>query len=379
MKIAFSPYQSNDIPAVKRFNQRLRDTNSNFSFSESNVSSAFPKDGQAKLYNEYFLAKDENGEVRGAYYFQNEEYYINGQYTEIGFWSYPLSEGVINKRYTHVGASMVRDLEQRRKLVFVLGMRGFQYLLPKMLKINGWYMYLVPFYFFIVDVRSFFNEFEYLNTLRKSFIKKIILDIVRFSGLLNIFTFLIKIYSTVYRFLSFRKYSGVNVENVDEFSSFADELWEKNKDCYSVLAKRDSDFLNKIYPKTVPQFRKLKITKKGICIGWVILLCAKMKDDKYFGNLTVGTLVDAFSNPADAELLIYKSLEYLRELNADLIIANHANVKWGRYFVKNGFIKGPSNFIFACSKGIKEFYPSDIDFGNSFIMRGDGEGPTHFL
>lgn len=377
MKITFSPYQNNDIPAVKRFNQRFRDANSDFIFSESNVSSEFPKDGQTKLHCEYFLAKDETGEVRGAYYVKNEEYYINGKNVEIVYWQYPLSEGVIDKKYTHVGASILHDLEQRRKLVFVLGLGGFQHPIARMLKIRGWYMYVVPFYFLIINARAFFSEFEYLNALKKSLGPKVILGVVKFFGLLHFFIFLTRIYSTIYRFINFKRYNGIKVEIVEEFSLFADELWEKNKNCYSIVAKRDSAFLNKVYPKTVLKFHRLKIMQKEICIGWTVLLCTKMENDKYFGNLKVGTLVDAFSKPEYSEVLINKSVEYLRKLNADLIVTNHANINWGTRFIKNGFIKGPSNFIFACSKGIEEFYKNDVDFENGFLMRGDGEGPSH--
>lgn len=377
MVITFSSYSISDIPAVKRLNQRFKDANSDLTFPETNISSVFPKEGEVKLYIEYFLAKDENGEVRGGYFFKNQEFYINGKDVEIVFMQWPLSEGVINAEYKHVGGLIIKDMEQRRKIVYSLGMGGFEYPLPKRLKKNGWYMYLLPFYFFIVKPGAFLNEFEYIKTLRKSAIKNIIINIVRLFGLLYIFVFFTRIYTAIFRLIRLKKYRDINIEVIEEFSSFADELWEKNKDYYSIIAKRDSSILNRLYLKTELKFRKLKINKNENCIGWVVLLCTKMYNDKYFGNLKLGSVIDGFSNPEHSDLLLYKSIEYLKKSRADLIIANHANVRWGKHFKRNGFIKGPSNFILASSKGLKEYFENDIDFENSFLMRGDGDGPIH--
>jgi hypothetical protein len=172
-----------------------------------------------------------------------------------------------------------------------------------------------------------------------------------------------------------RKYKGVSSELAEEFSDFADDLWQQNKDFYSIVALRDQHLLNQIYPKTSPEFHRLKISKNGVCIGWVVMLCTQMSNDKYFGNLKLGTLIDAFSAPHDAELLIHEAVKYLKKQNAGLIVVNHTHLIWGKHFQKNGFLKGPSNFIFGISKRIKEYYPGKIDFENSFLMRGDGDGP----
>ena len=80
----------------------------------------------------------------------------------------PISEGVIDSNYKAVGRKIFEDMEERRKLVFVLGMGGFQYPLPHRLMKLGYQMYLVPFYFFITKPRAFLNDFEYINTLKKS-------------------------------------------------------------------------------------------------------------------------------------------------------------------------------------------------------------------
>lgn len=377
MEITFTLFDSKDIPAVERFNQRFKDVDGYFSFSEKDISRIYQKNDHTKLFFEFFLAKDKKGEVRGGYYFKNQEFFLNKELIEIVFMQLPLSEGMIDNNYKHVGPMIFEDMEKRRKLVFVLGMGGFQYPLPKRLKKNGWFMYLVPFCFFINRPRVFLRDFEYINTLKKSFTKKILINFIKIFGLLRLFTGLQRAYNAIYRFLKFKKYQGVRAEIIEEFSAFADKLWKDNKDFYSIVAKRDQYVLNQLYSKTSPKFHRLKITKNNICIGWTVLLCTKMEHDKYFGNLKLGSIIDAFSKPEHAELLIHQSVNYLKKLNADLIVVNQANQNWCRHFRKNGFIKGPSNFIFGISKRIKEYYKDDIDFENSFIMRGDGDGPIN--
>ncbi len=375
MEINFSKFTADDIPAVNRFNQRLEDAGSDLLFFEKYISRVYQKNEHTRLYFEFFVAKDQQGEVRGGYYFKNQEFCIDKQPEEIVFMQLPISEGVIDSNYKQLGRMIFEDMEARRKLVFVLGMGGFQYPLPNRLKKLGYEMYLVPFYFYITKPRAFLNDFEYINTLKRSLPKKIAINIVKIFGLLYMVKGVISLYTAAYRLIRFRKYKGVNTEIVDDFSDFADELWEQNKDFYSIVAKRDQHLLNQLYPKTSPQFHRLKVSRKGVCIGWVVMLCTQMSNDKYFGNLKLGTLIDAFSDPGNAELLIYEAVKHLKKQNAGLIVVNHTHLKWGKHFRRNGFLKGPSNFIFGISKRIKEYYPGKIDFENSFLMRGDGDGP----
>ena len=377
MKITISPYEPEDILSVKRFNQRLNDANEHYLFPENNISKKFPKTQNPTLYQEYFLAKDDEGEVRGGYSFINQEFNINNQLIEVSFLKLPLSEGIINKKYINTGALIIEDVQKRKELIFALGMGGFENPLPKMLKRIGWSMYTVPFYFYIINQNKFLNEFEYLKALKKSFLKNLILTIIKYVGGLYFLKMLIFLYTTCYRMLNFKKFNNIKIEVFFFFLLFADELWVQNKNYYSFSAKRDSEALNILYPKEMSKFSKLKIIKNGTCIGWVVLIITKMEHDKFFGNLRLATIVDAFSKPIYSDIVIYESVKYCIKNNADLIVSNNSNINWGKQYFNNGFIKGPSNFILALSKKFKRLFNNQVDFENSFIMRGDGDGPIN--
>lgn len=377
MELKVTSFETSDIPAVRRFNQRFRDAASEFSFPENNISPLYSKDPNTKLFFEYYLVKDENGEVRGGYYFKNQEFYLNNALSEIVFMRMPLSEGVINRQYKDAGSLIFRDMEQKRKVVFALGMGGFQYPLPKKLISLGWYMYEVPFFFHIVNQGAFLNDFEYLKKFKRTPLRKFLFFLIKIFGILYFLTALKKLQSSVHKLFRNSTFAGIKTEIIEEFTSFADELWENHKDEYSIIAKRDSHVLNKLYPKTDARFHKLKITRRGKTVGWTVLLCTKMQQDKYFGNLHLGSVIDAFSKSEDAGLLLHESVKFLRKMKADLIVSNHANINWGRHYRQNGFLKGPSNFILASSRGLKDFFRGDVDFKNSFLMRGDGDGPIN--
>lgn len=377
MNISISKYEEADIPAVKRFNKRFKDAEGHFIFPESNICKEFPKDNSSRFFSEYFLAKDESGEVRGGYIFRNQEFNIKTNIVEIVFLKLPLSEAVIDNKYSLVGPMIIQDLQARNRHVFALGMGGFQYALPKILKKIGWYMYLVPFYFYISNPKKFLSDFEYINKLKTTLSKRILFNTVKKTRLLDLFVAGLNLVSALRRLLLVNNYRNIRQECVTEFSSFADEIWEANKNYYSFVGKRDSTILNKLYPKEISKFHRIKISKNEKCIGWTVVICTKMNNDQYFGNLNVGTIVDSFSNPEYADILINESTRFLKEQNADLIISNNSNLKYGKAFIKCGFLKGPSNFILALSKGFKDFFDKEVDFGNSFIMRGDGDGPIN--
>lgn len=376
MEIKIGPYEKEDDPAVSRFNQRMQQGGEHYAFSEQFISRMFQRTEHCNLHQELFLAKDEQGEVRGGYYFKYQDFTINGQDTTIADIQLPLSEGIIDKTYNAIGVQLIQDALQRQRYIFGLGMGGFQYPLPKMFKRIGWFLYLVPFYFYIVHAGAFLRDFEVVRKMKKSSrSKNVLIGLVSAFKILHILVFFIRLHSFLYTL--FRIGKKVKSESFVEFADFADTLWEENKTHYSIVAKRDQHVLNTLYPASNDKFHRLKVLKNGTCVGWVVMLCTQMEQDKYFGNLKLGTIVDTFCSPQNFKIIVTESVKYLKRLNVDLIICNHSNVICGKHFRRFGFLKGPSNYIFAISRGFKGFFKDHVDFENSLIMRGDGDGPIN--
>jgi hypothetical protein len=94
--------------------------------------------------------------------------------------------------------------------------------------------------------------------------------------------------------------------------------------------------------------------------------------------MRLGSLVDGFCAPADADRLIHCAREYLERDGADLIVSNQAHTAWCRGLRRSGFLRGPSNYIFASSSElIKLLCACGVGNADIHVTRGDGDGPIH--
>jgi hypothetical protein len=108
------------------------------------------------------------------------------------------------------------------------------------------------------------------------------------------------------------------------------------------------------------------------------MLDTQMKNNKYFGDLRLGSIADCLAAPKNAQVVIQAASQFLQERGVDLIVCNHSNSAWNAALKGNGFLAGPSNFILAASKPLAERIGSfDSNKNQLFFMRGDGDGPVN--
>ncbi len=379
METLIIPYRSGDVPGVKRFNQRLKSSGDNHSFPESHISERFPDDGKSPIYQRFYIVKDNDGEVRGGYFFRHQEFYINKTDIELVDLQLPLSEGIIDQKYAHIGIQILQDAQERARYIFGLGMGGMQYPLPKLLKKSGWHLFTIPFYFYIVDPSAFLSDMTVIKDLVNSRFRKMVFVLTKKLKLLSLIMMLIRTYLALKNIFFQLSSPEIKVESLNKFESSADLLWEKYKSNYSIVAKRSSSVLNILYPPEDIRYKKLIISQKGVVIGWMVLVVKKMERDRFFGNIRVGTIVDSFSHPDKYKNIVSSATRFLRNEGVQLIITNNSNKKCGKHLKTNGYFRGPSNYILALSKKISELFENDIDFENSLFMRGDGDGPINLI
>jgi len=145
-----------------------------------------------------------------------------------------------------------------------------------------------------------------------------------------------------------------------------------------MIAVRDSASLNRLYPKILPRLKRLRIVRKGHCLGWASILRTQMQNDRHFGNLCVGTIVDCLSRPDDADLVIASASKFLERSNVDLIVSNQLHQQWQPAFDNAGFLSARSNFVLATSPELTKLLdPVTQNITRTHINRGDGDGPIH--
>jgi hypothetical protein len=370
LPIRIQPYTPEFTDSVAEFNRRMAPANVSFQVPENGSSAWLPKIEGRDIYQEIFLAI-ENGFVRGAYTFKHQEFSIGGRVRSVGACQMPISEGILDKRYSLVGPKIVNDALRREPLSYGLGMGDRNGAIVKVLVAMGWHLGEVPFYFRICNAFRFFRNIEHL---RKSIWKKLALNVLSFSG---IGWLVVKVLNVALRPNRLR-YDSCWTEQVVEFSGWATDLWRDCHHRYAMAGVRDARVLNILYPAENSRFIRLRVVDSGRVVGWAVVLDTRMSGNKYFGNLRVGSIIDCLAPPEDAHKVTFMAAQVLERRGVDLVISNQSHAAWGAAFRHAGFLRGPSNYLFLTSVPLTKLL-EQIDPENTGVhmTRGDGDGPIH--
>jgi hypothetical protein len=373
LSIVIQSYRPEHEPSVEQFNQRLQSAGAeaDLVFYERAVPRWLPPAANPALYNEFFLALD-NGIVRGGYALKHQMFsFADGSIREVGYYHHPLSEGIVNRAHAIVGSLLLRDAMQRSPLLYCLGMGGYERPLPKMLVRLGWGHCLIPFYFQIVHPARFLKQ---MQALRTSAGRRLLMDVAAYSGLGWAI-------SGTLQFLQRLRapHSDVcQIDVIDEFGPWADELWQRSKDAYTLCAVRDSTTLRSLYPAGDHHFSRMRVRQHGKDIGWAVV--GERRRDQKYGSLRVGSIIDCWASPEDALPVIRAATEELEKTGVDLIVSNQSHAAWCGAMQAAGFLKAESNFIFAASKPLAELlHPFEETRSRIHFTRADGDGlPRNF-
>jgi len=101
-------------------------------------------------------------------------------------------------------------------------------------------------------------------------------------------------------------------------------------------------------------FLCIRINRASGFIGWAVLLDTQMRDNKYFGNMRLGSIVDCLALPKSALAVMQAATQFLEQRGVDLIISNQSHHAWGGALKSSGFLETRSNFIFGASRPLAE-------------------------
>ena len=339
-------------------------------FSESSIPRWLPPTPCSQVLNEFFVST-EGSAVRGAYALKHEQVYVRGKGVHrIACYHHSLSEGIVDRSYTSVGVLLARDALVREPLLYALGMGGSDRPIARMLKALGFTLIEVPFYFRVIRPRKFLSEIEALRQRRG---RALVMDLAALTGAGWL---AIKGAQTL---SSLRSRPGSFVaEEVDEFSSWADDLWNDAKDSVSMAAVRDAQTLRTLYPSSDRGLTRVRLSQGGKAIGWAVV--GERRKDRKFGDMRVGSVVDCWALPENRGATVRAAVQALERRGVDLIVTNQAHHLWCRAFATSGFLKGPSTFVMALSKKLTELLqPLQKDQPLLHITRADGDGlPRNF-
>lgn len=380
MAIVIQPYREQHESAVQEFNRRLQASASepNLMFSETSAPRWLPPAENSPVWNEFYVAIDGSSEkpsVRGAYALKQESLFVRGKgLHRIACYHHPLSEGVVDRAFTSVGMLLARDALARQPYLYALGMGGAETPIARMLKALGFSLTAIPFYFRVVHPAKFLRE---MHALREKNWRAMLMD---FAALTGTGWLAIK---AAQAFASSRSgTANLSVEEISEFSDWTDELWDLAKEKVSAATVRDARTLRLLYPPNatskIASSKRLRVNRNGSVIGWAIV-GIRRKDAK-FGSMRVGSIVDCWAMPENATAVIRAATRDLENDHVDLIVSNQSHQVWCGALEQSGFLKGPTNFVFAASKKLTELLqPLEENRESLHITRADGDGlPVNF-
>ena len=366
MKI--EPYGETHVAEVKAFNRRMRDKGSDQRIAEHPIPEWLPPAASETLYQEYFVAVDKNG-VHGGYILKHQCFWLDGEEVRTADYRYPLSEGIIDSRYGMVGLLTVKNAMRRQPLAFGLGMGSRQAPVARLLKTVKWQMADCPFFFRICRPQRFLRGVVHL---RRSPWRRRALDLLAWTGVGSIGILAVQ--------AARRSATDPDARGgtVHEFGPWADETWERAREEYRFIAVRTAHELNRLYPKTDSRFHRILIRRKKDVVGWAVVLDTAMKDHKQFGNLRVGSIVDCLAIPGAEAAVVSATTNKLARRGVDVIVTNQLHRSWCSAFRNNGYLSGPSNFIFTAAPKLAErLEPLSENASLVHMTRGDGDGPIN--
>ena len=366
--IRIRPYLADLEPAVQEFNARLAARGVTYRFPETHLSPWLPAIPGRSVTQEYYLAVDGTNAVRGAYILKHQPFQIGPACIPVGFYHLPLSEGLIDPRYGLLGVQLLADALKRQPDMFVLGIGSFEEPLARMLQSLGWQLRPVPFYFKVLRPFRFARHIQHL---RSSSARGLLFDAAAFTG--GAWAAV-----SILQFRPHRWRAQVSSGIVERFDGWADDLWHRVRAHYSFVGARDSVTLNTLYSPGSGRFIRVKVTRDGRALGWVVVLDTQMRNHRYFGDLRVGTIVDCLAEPGSERAVMQQGTDVLAELGGDLIVSNQSARSWGDALRSLGFLQGPSGFLFGTSRSLsRRLGSSEASFPRMHLTRGDGDGPIN--
>src|SRR5271169_4622904 len=361
----FVPFEQDHISAVEAFNRRLIDGHAATDFLLPTVLGRIPSAPDDPIRWTQYVILD-GGEVRGGVLAMDQPGWVNGHAVRAVNFQSPLSEGIVNSKYSNVAVQMVKFMQKQSEAVFLVGMGSADRPLPRLLAASGWLVRSIPFLFRVHRTGNFLRE---LPMLRTSPAKRIASQAARLTGLGAVGLTVMQ---------RRRNTENGSIRQVSDWGDWADEIWQRCRDNCSFAVQRDRSTLERLYPASDLRTKILLIERGTKIVGWSVCYNAVLANHRHFGNLRLCSILDCM---ADLDAMASAAILTDREMAsqaADVVVVNHSHAAWVQAFRLAGFLAGPSNYLLATSKRLTALVRSEQKGKERMhVTRGDGDGRIH--
>ena len=376
--LQFVPLTQNLIRSCEEFNKRLHQAGTDLHFAcpanrDRGESPPVP------MEVDRFVGVDSDGQVHGAYLLRWQFLWLRGQQFFGASGGYPISEGVIDKRFTMVGVIVLRDAIKRCSDLYFLGAGGRGGNVFRVAQHYGWQIADVPFLFRVVNGARFLSN---LPQMQGSPGRRLLGRIGRGTGLAQIATELLTAGSAIRNrgSSSLRLSLDVTVEEAANLAGAADEVWLRVKSQYLFCVVRDGAHVESSFPLGRTDLHRLVVRHKGSVVGWAVVMTESLlRLRAYLGDLIPGLIVDTFGDTAYITDIVRAATAYLAAQGVDVVITNSSHGSWVDGYKRSGFINWRSQFPLLVSQSLgHRIGDLPIVMQQAHFTRGDGDG-VHYL
>ena len=323
------------------------------------------KDRRAPFVKRQFLAL-ENDHVRGGFLLQEQPCDIAGETRWCANIQMPISEGLVDRKFSFVATRMLQILLRARPFVFAVGMGHLEAPFARFLSAMKWRVALVPFRFFVFRPARFLLEIQRLHS---STARSIAANFGAWSGLGA------PAILAAQR-LRRRHAADLIADRIYQWEDQTSSLWSQYRAGLSFAAVRDGETLPLFLDLKDRRLSAYRLTDQGGTLrGWIVLQVTAMDKNQHFGSLRVATLLDGVCAPMFERAAVGAAVACARDQGADLILLNQQHRRWIMASDENGFWEGPSNYVLATSPRLTEQIGAvDPEFTKVYISRSDGDG-----
>ena len=373
MSFAVRRFRPEDRPSIERLNERLEEAGfAHRLYPESPAEQAVNAHSARPRFTRLLVAA-EDGEVRGGVWLTSQDLRLMGETTRAGWIKYPVAESLIDPAYSGIPGALVFQMMREEPIILSLGLGGHDTPFARLLAGLKWVGSTIPFYFQIVNPFTVLRQMRFLRNTRW---RTAVMEALAWSGAGWVGH---RMWRSVQRLRLPTPPTGYGAAIVDEFGPWADRLWERWRDAYSVASTRDADSLNDLYPDDFEGLARIRVTRAGADVGWA---CTTLMDlsrgtgHRHFGRMRVGLVADCFGPPEEAPAVMAAATRHLIGSGADLLVSNQGHPAWGRALHDQGYLHGPSNFACYRPPAVDRLIAQGSAAGLSWhLTRGDGDGP----
>ncbi|HTR79370.1 MAG TPA: hypothetical protein VMH39_14735 [Gemmatimonadaceae bacterium] len=363
-------FQAEDAAAIARLNARLSAKGARFLVYSEGVE----QDRSRPITDRLYVSVD-GEEIRGAVWLQEYPVRVGDRDVIMGSPKYLVAESLFDSRYVAVPRRLLIHCSQLQPLLIGLGYGGHGSSMARMLAAMRWEGQTVPFFFRIVSAGRVLRE---LAPIRSTAARRRVADAVRVTGLPDL---VVSLMSGAGALRAPRLGREIRVDEVAQFGPWADDTWDRSARRYGFLTVRNHAMLCTLFPGTMPDITRLRVTRSGSDVGWAVVLLHDFapEPDRRFGRLHVGMLADVLADPEDARIIVGAATEWLIAHGAEIIITNQSHVAWIAALRRAAFFEGPVNYASYRSPPVEQLLEaSDLRGRGMHFTRGEGDGPIWY-